>query len=193
MSIKVYGTLQYPDKFLARAGKSVAVLDESILSIVKNLYATLAAQQNCAALAATQLGVDLCITVINHSIVMDGFISCSALDGSASDFISQDNPRPLCLINPIIISRSADMVNEAEGCMSVGGDIRERVKRNRQVSCEFLSDENEKLIVVAEGFLSRCIQHELDHLQGRLFIDNLSPLKRKLVDRKFLKRTKQKS
>ena len=188
----IYDTLQYPDKLLSVPGKEVEVVDDEVKKVVDKLFRTLAAQTNCAALAATQLGVELRMTVINHSIVKDGFIECLDSNGEKSDFISVDKDQPICLINPKIIFRSEEMVNIHEGCMSVGGKIHERVKRNKVVHCEFLSENNKVLIVKADGFLSRCIQHELDHLDGMLFIDRLSPLKRKLVDIKFTKRTKNK-
>ena len=191
MSSDVYSILQYPDKLLSRPGKQIEKIDANIKSTVAKLYRTLAAQSNCAALAATQLGVELCITVINHSIVKDGFISCTTATGDLVDFFDPAEVRPVCLINPVITARSTELVNEHEGCMSVGGKIYEPVKRNKQVTCEFLTENNLKLILVAEGFLSRCIQHELDHLQGKIFLDRLSSLKRKIVDRKFLKRVRK--
>lgn len=188
----IYDTLQYPNKLLSRPGKEVELLDDEIKKIVDKLFKTLAAQTNCAALAATQLGVELRITVINYAIVKDGFIECLDSNGESSDFISVDKNQPICLINPKIVFRSEEVVSIHEGCMSVGGKIHERVKRNKIVHCEFLSENNQILTIKADGFLSRCIQHELDHLDGLLFIDRLSPLKRKLVDIKFTKRVKNK-
>ena len=74
--------------------------------------------------------------------------------------------------------------------MSVGGRISERVKRHADIKVTALNAQGEAFELEAKGFLSRCIQHEMDHLEGKLFIDHLSPLKRKLVDRKFSKRTR---
>ena len=189
MKNSIYPTLQHPNKLLERPGKDVVKIDDKI---VKKLFATLAAQTNCAALAATQLGLELRITVINHSIAMDKLISCTDLNNNPIDYISVDHERPVCLINPKIIQRSEAMLNEIEGCMSVGGKIRERVKRNKQVVCQCLNEHGQEILITAEDFFSRCIQHELDHLDGKLFIDHLSPLKRKIVDRKFNKRTRKK-
>jgi peptide deformylase len=189
----IYKTLQYPDKLLTRPGREVVSLDDKTKEIIAKLFVTLEHQTNCAALAATQLGVDLRITVINHAIVKDGLLECTTLAGDESDFVSVKKEQALCLINPKIIYRSEEMVNIHEGCMSVGGKIHEKVKRHKLVKCEFMAESGQVLVIKADSFLSRCIQHELDHLDGMLFIDRLSPLKRKLVDVKFTKRTKKKA
>ena len=189
MTNKIHQTLQHPNKLLSRPGKKITAIDQAS---IEKMYKTLAAQENCAALAATQLGVELRMTVINHAIAIDKLISCKDLSGNDVSFIDEAIVKPICLINPKIIDRSEEMLNEIEGCMSVGNNIRERVKRNKRVKCQFLTENGQELIIEAEGFFSRCIQHELDHLDGLLFIDRLSPLKRKMVDLKFFKRSKKK-
>ena len=164
----VYPILQHPDPRLSQPGQPVEEVNDEIRAIIKKMFATHYAQSNCAALAATQLGVPLRITVI--------------------DFSHEKN-EPLCLINPEIIERSTDMLNEFEGCMSVGGRINERVKRHQRIRVRALNEAGESFELEASDFLSRCIQHEIDHLDGILFIDHLSGLKRKMVDRKFARRT----
>jgi peptide deformylase len=168
--VEIYPILQHPDPRLSQPAEVVETVNDAIRIIVKNMFATHYAQKNCAALAATQLGVPLRITVIDFSEKKD---------------------EPLCLINPEIIERSDEMLNEFEGCMSVGGRIHERVKRHRNIRVNALNEQGESFELDAADFLSRCIQHELDHLDGTLFIDRLSPLKRKIVDRKFSKRLKK--
>lgn len=166
----MFDILQYPDPRLKRVGRPVEKVDDSIRNIVARMFKTHYAAKNCAALAATQLDMPdpPHITVI--------------------DFSERKNS-PLCLINAKIVA-SSGTVCEAEGCMSVSG-VYEKVKRAACVTVEAINERGETLHFTAEGFMARCVQHELDHLAGKLFIDSLSPLKRARLLRKFKKTRKQ--
>ena len=155
--------LQHPDPRLAIPGRHVEVVDDAIRKIVDDMFETHYAQKNCAALAATQLGVDLRITVI--------------------DFSEHKN-QPLCLINPEILSRSNETTFEPEGCMSVR-NIHEKVRRAEKVKVSALDRDGKKIEFDADGFMAKCIQHELDHLDGILFIKRLPKLKQKMINLKF--------
>ena len=132
-----------------------------------DMFETHYATDNCAALAATQLDFKdpLHITVIDFSPNKD---------------------QPFCLVNGKIIETSGEM-QEEEGCMSVGGGTYERVKRHAKIRVQAQDRHGKPLDFIAEGFMAKCIQHELDHLDSKLFIDHLSKLKRKRVDKKIEK------
>lgn len=160
--------LEYPDPRLKRVGKRVDVIDSRIEKIIEDMFETHYAQDNCAALAATQLDIDEApaITVI--------------------DFSEQRND-PVCLINPVL-SEPEGQTNEPEGCMSVRNvSVYEKVKRAQKIRVSALDRYGNVLDFVADGFLAKCIQHEVDHLNGTLFIDHLSRLKRSRIDTKYKK------
>ncbi len=159
--------LQYPDPDLQRKGVYVQdVSDPVIQKIIADMFETHYHAENCAALAATQLG----IPNAPHITVID---------------FSQEKNQPLCLINGEIIAREGE-IQEPEACMSIQG-IYEKVIRSTKITVRALDRHGNTLEFTAEGFMAKCVQHELDHLNGQLFIDRLSPLKRSRVDKKFEK------
>lgn len=166
--------LQYPDPRLRKKGEWVDKVDDVIRKIVDDMFETHYNTANCAALAATQLDFQdpKRITVIDFSPEKD---------------------KPLCLINPKIIAREGDII-EPEGCMSVR-EAYEKVKRSAKITVQALDREGSPIEFVAEGFMAKCIQHEIDHLDGILFIDHLPGLKRYKIDEAIekLNRRKKKS
>ena len=104
--------------------------------------------------------------------------------------ISEDKSNPLCLINPEIISSDGEEEME-EGCLSVPG-IYEKVSRADRITVRALNREGESFEMQTDGLLSVCIQHEMDHLEGKLFVDYLSELKRQRI-RKKLEKLRQKT
>ncbi len=167
--------LQYPDPRLRKKGERVEKVDAEIQKIVDDMFETHYNADNCAALAATQLNFKhpKKITVI--------------------DFSKEKN-QPLCLINPEIIAREGELTQE-EGCMSVGGgefqgSIYEKVTRAAKIQVRALDRNGNPLEFEAEGYMAKCIQHELDHLEGKLFIDHLSRLKKSRIDKKIAKMTR---
>jgi len=161
--------LQYPDLRLRRKSHKVTDVKSSrIKKIIKDMLETLANTGNCAALAATQLDIEQppSIIVINS---MD------------------DDDGVLCLINPQIIAQEGHDVAE-EGCMSVfQGDIYANVKRATKITVKTLDVHGKQVEFTEEGYLARCIQHEYDHLNGILYIDHLSKLKRAFLEKKMKK------
>jgi peptide deformylase len=155
----ILGILQYPDPRLKRVARRVDVVSDDIKKIVDDMFETYYAQENCAALAATQLDLEdpPAITVID---------------------VSANKNEPLCLINPEIIE-SRDETNEPEGCMSVAVvDAYEKVKRAKTITVRALDREGHMQEFEATGFLAKCIQHEMDHLVGKIFLDHLPSMKR---------------
>jgi peptide deformylase len=162
----IYKVLSYPDPKLKREGKKITNIDESIKTIIDNMFETHYAAKNCAALAATQLDMD----DPPHITVID---------------FSKNKDQPLCIINGEIIEKSGSHT-EAEGCMSVFPDqVSATVTRATTIKVKYLDQFGKEQILVATDFMAKCIQHELDHLNGKLYIDHLSNLKRNIVEKKI--------
>jgi peptide deformylase len=145
--------LHYPDKRLRTEAKPVAQVDDSIRQLVRDMLETMYAAPGIG-LAATQVNVHQQVIVID---------------------ISEDRSQPLCLINPEIIHQEGTETCD-EGCLSVP-DFYESVQRAEKVAVRALNEKGESFTLDADGMLAVCIQHEMDHLQGKLFVDYLSPLK----------------
>lgn len=161
--------LEYPDPRLRTRAKKVTDVKNPVLQQnIQDMFETLYNTPNCAGLAATQLDIKdpYFVTVIDVSI---------------------DKSQPLCLINAEIISANGS-VTESEGCMSVyPDDIHAEIIRAEKIVARALNREGETIEMEADGLLAKCIQHEIDHLQGKLYIDHLSALKRERVDKKVAK------
>jgi peptide deformylase len=156
---------KYPDPVLQQPAEPVSVFDDELRTFVADMFETMYAAQGIG-LAAPQVGASKRITVIDLSF--------------------QKNPEEkLVLINPEIISREGKLMEE-EGCLSFP-EIREKVPRAALVRVRAQNEFGEWFEKDAEELLSRCFQHEIDHLDGVLFIFRISPLKRDLALRKIRK------
>lgn len=164
--------LQYPDPRLRTKGKKVTDFGKETQQMIDDMFETHYATANCAALACTQLDFKnpKHITVI--------------------DFSEQKN-QPLCLVNAEIIEKSGEQTSP-EGCMSVSGGAYEKVTRAAKIHVKAQDRFGKPLDFEAEGFMAKCIQHELDHLNGKLFIEYLSYLKRMLIKKKIEKLGREK-
>ncbi len=155
--------LHYPDKRLRTVARPVEQVSDSIRRLVDDMFETMY-QAPGIGLAATQVDVHQRVIVID---------------------ISETKDQPLCLINPEIIK--SDGTEECEeGCLSVP-EIYETVQRAETVTVKALNQEGEEFILDVGDMLAVCIQHEMDHLVGKLFVDYLSPLKRQRLKKKILK------
>ncbi|MBW2604327.1 MAG: peptide deformylase [Deltaproteobacteria bacterium] len=161
----------YPDKFLSQPTQPVENIDGNIQDLIENMAETMYSAPGIG-LAAIQVGINKSLLVYDVSV--------------------KDEERSLqALINPRIISRQGSILSEDEGCLSVP-DFRADVKRSTAVLVEGV-DRNEKpLRIEAEGLLAVVLQHEIDHLNGILFIDRISSLKRGMYKRKILKNLRKK-
>ncbi|HUA78686.1 MAG TPA: peptide deformylase [Acetobacteraceae bacterium] len=121
-------------------------------------------------LAAPQVGVDLAVTVI--------------------DLMPDDKPNPIALINPEIVAASAELAAREEGCLSLPGQYAE-VTRPARVKVRYEDPSGARHEIEAEGLLAACLQHEIDHLNGILFVDHLSALKRNIILRRLAKERRQ--
>lgn len=170
--MSVIKILQYPQDLdlLRRKGKKVTVFDEAFSKIVEDMFQTLYKANNCAALAATQLD----IPDAPHVTVID---------------FSPEKNKPLCLVNAKITSRDGTDVLR-EGCMSVnsrkGKSIASGIERASEITVEAQDKDGNTMVLNESGFMARVIQHELDHLDGKLYIDYITGLRRKILERKIL-------
>ncbi len=156
--------LCYPNPKLHTVAKPVHEVDARIKTLISDMLATMYEAKGIG-LAATQVDVH------ERLIVID---------------VSEERDAPLVLINPEIIWKSAETHLNEEGCLSVPG-IYDGVKRFDAVKVKALDGEGTSRMVEAEGLLSVCIQHEMDHLLGKVFVEYLSPLKRNRIKTKMLK------
>ena len=156
--------LRYPDDRLRTQAKSVEKFDDRLLKLVDDMFETMYEAPGIG-LAATQVNVHQQIVVID---------------------ISQDKSQPLCLINPEIIKRDGEEIMAEEGCLSVP-DIYDKVQRDELVTVKAFDQHGKEFTLQAAELLAVCIQHEIDHLQGKLFVDYLSPLKQQRYRKKLEK------
>ena len=160
--------LRYPDPRLHTVAKPVAAVDDRIRRLVDDMLETMYAAEGVG-LAATQVDVH------ERVIVMD-----------TSD--AHDEPR--VLINPEIVARSEEMMLGDEGCLSVP-QVYDKVPRHARVTVRALGRDGQPYEFEAEGLTAVCVQHEMDHLLGKVFVEYLSPLKRERIRSKMLKKTRE--
>ena len=157
--------LQYPDPRLHTVAQPVAQVDERIRQLVDDMLETMYEAKGVG-LAATQINVHERVVVIDTS---------------------EERNDPLVLINPEIIWASDEMIVWEEGCLSVP-TIYDKVDRHAKVRVRALNREGETYEFEGEELLAVCVQHELDHLKGKVFVEYLSPLKRNRIKTKLAKR-----
>ena len=158
------------DPVLRREADPVETFDADLAELVRDMFETMYEAPGIG-LAATQIDVH------ERIVVMD---------------VSEDGSEPLVLINPEIVRRADSRDIAEEGCLSIPG-YADNVARAEAVTLRAQGLDGEAFEVEAEGLMARCIQHELDHLDGRLFIDYLSELKRKRLRRRYEKVARQRS
>ena len=159
--------LRYPDPRLHTIAKPVATVDARLQTLVDDMLETMYAAEGIG-LAATQVNVH------ERLIVLD---------------TSEERDKPLVLINPEIIWASDEKKINDEGCLSVPG-IYDGVERAVSVKVQALDLDGKTQVHEADGLTSVCIQHEMDHLMGKVFVEYLSPLKRNRIKTKMIKQIK---
>ena len=163
----ILNVLHFPHPNLRKKATLIEAIDAGIRTLAENMQETMYAEGGIG-LAATQVDVH------KRVIVMD---------------LSETKDQPRVMINPEIIQRVGSEQMQ-EGCLSVPG-FYETVERAEKIRCRYLDLEGESRELDADGLLAVCIQHEIDHLDGKLFIDYLSPLKRQIIKKKIKKQEKQ--
>ena len=164
----ILSILCYPDPRLHKVAQPVEAVDDRVRGVLDDMLATMY-DANGIGLAATQVDVHERIVVID---------------------VSEDRDQPMVLINPEITWYSEEKLLGDEGCLSVPG-FYDGVERSAEVHVRALDRDGKSRVIEAEGLLAVCIQHEMDHLLGKVFVEYLSPLKRNRIKTKLLKQQKQ--
>lgn len=155
--------LRFPDERLRTVASPVEQVDKTIISLIDDMLETMLDEKGIG-LAATQVNVHKQVVVID---------------------VSEKQNEPLILINPVITHKDGLTISE-EGCLSVPNNYA-KVERAENISVKALDKNAKEFTLDADGLLAICIQHELDHLKGKLFVDYLSPLKRQRIKTKLEK------
>ncbi len=164
----ILNILEFPDPRLRTKAKPVQVVDDALRQLIDDMFETMYAAPGIG-LAATQVNVH------KRLVVMD---------------LSEDKSEPLVFINPQFETLTDELEPYQEGCLSVPG-FYENVERPQKVRINALNRDGEAFEMIAEGLLAVCIQHECDHLNGKLFVDYLSSLKRDRIKKKLEKQHRQ--
>lgn len=157
--------LHHPDPRLRQKAQPVTVFDAALQTLIDDMFETMYDAPGVG-LAATQVGLALRLAVMD----------CSE---------DKDQPLPMVIINPEILNPD-DRVEMEEGCLSVPG-IADKVQRYNRLTLRALDRQGQPFELAAEGLLAQAIQHEIDHLDGKLYIDYLSALKRERITKKLAK------
>lgn len=160
--------LQYPDRRLHKVAKPVAQVDDRIRTLVRDMAETMYAAPGIG-LAATQVDVHERVVVID---------------------VSEDGDDLHVLINPEILWKSDEQQVYEEGCLSVPG-IYDEVQRSARIRVRALNEQGQAYEFDAEGLLAVCVQHELDHLMGKVFVEYLSPLKQNRIRTRLRKQERE--
>lgn len=155
--------LEFPDERLRKKAVEVSSVDSTVKKLVDDMLETMYHAKGIG-LAATQINVQQRVIVID---------------------VSEEKNAPLCLINPVILAKDGSEESE-EGCLSVPGFF-EKVKRAERIKVKALDKEGQPFEIEADELLAVCIQHEMDHLEGKLFVDYISSLKRQRIKKKLEK------
>lgn len=160
----ILNILEFPDPRLRTVAKPVVEVDDALRSVLDDMFETMYAA-NGIGLAATQVNIH------QRIVVMD---------------LSEEKNEPLVFINPQFEALTEELLPYQEGCLSVPG-FYENVERPQRVKITALDRDGQPFEMIAEGLLAVCIQHECDHLDGKLFVDYLSMLKRNRIKSKLEK------
>lgn len=161
--------LEFPDSRLRTVARPVKNVDGKLANLADRMLETMYEAPGIG-LAASQVNVHQRLLVVD---------------------VSEEKNRPLILINPEIVAREGE-IETAEGCLSIPG-FYEPVMRSAQIQVSAVGRDGEEFTTEASDLLAVCIQHEMDHLEGKLFVDYLSSTKRQLIRKKLLKLQKQRA
>lgn len=193
MSANLYDIVLHPDSVLKQKAQPIENIDADVKVQVERMFATMYKAQGIG-LAANQVGI------LNRVFVMDTEQSstrhhapCCTEEGCSTgehDDMSIEKGKPIAMINPEIIWSSEELTPYQEGCLSLPDQYGD-VIRPEKVRVKYIDENGQEQELEAEGLAAKCIQHELDHLNGVLFIDHLSMLKRNTLIRKLNKLKKE--
>ena len=173
----IHDIVVYPDKRLKLVSEEVTAFDETLHTLLDDMYETMIAK-NGVGLAAIQIGVAKRVLVVNVPLESDE---------EGVDLQPKENT--LEIINPVITYRSDEKIKFQEGCLSVPG-FYEDIERHAMVTIAYQDRYGEPFTIEDDAFLAVALQHEIDHLDGKLFIEKLSYIKRKKFEKEWKKREK---
>lgn len=165
----ILSILEFPDPRLRKTASPISTIDDDLRTLIDDMFETMYAAPGIG-LAATQVNVH------KRLLIAD---------------VSADQIEPHAFINPEIIEKDGEIVTE-EGCLSVPGYY-EEVQRAEHIRVRFENRDGEQVEMEAEGLLAVCVQHEVDHLDGKLFVDYLSEAKRQQIRKRLIKDRRQNS
>ena len=166
----------YPDKRLKLISKEVEVFNGALHDLLDDMYETMRAK-NGVGLAAIQVGIDQRVLIINVPLEVE--------DGEHD----QPKENTLEMINPVIVEKDGTEKFQ-EGCLSIPG-VYEDVERAKHVKVEYFDRDGNKQSIDDDGFLAVAMQHEIDHLDGKVFIEKLSYIKRKKFEKEWKRKLKE--
>jgi peptide deformylase len=170
-TVETLPILLVPDPILKARSRPVGAADmERVRGLIPRMFATMYRAPGIG-LAAPQIGAGLRFAIV--------------------DLMPDDKPTPMVLINPEVIGRSEALATREEGCLSLPGQYAD-VTRPARVAVRYTDADGARRQLEAEGLLAACVQHEIDHLDGILFVDHLSALKRNMILRRLAKELRQK-
>jgi peptide deformylase len=161
--LSILTILEFPDERLRKKAVEVSSVNSAVKKLVDDMLETMYHAKGIG-LAATQVNVQQRVIVID---------------------VSEEKNAPLCLINPVILTKDGSEESE-EGCLSVPGFF-DKVKRAERIKVKALDKQGQPFEIEADELLAVCIQHEMDHLEGKLFVDYISSLKRQRIKKKLEK------
>lgn len=162
----ILNILHFPDPQLRKKATPIKTVDEDIQNLAKNMLETMYANHGIG-LAATQVNIQQRLVVID---------------------LSENKDQPIYLVNPEILQLEGNIPSQ-EGCLSIP-EYYDTVNRAEKISYCYQDLRGKQIELTASGLLSVCIQHEIDHLDGKLFVDYLSPMKRRILSKKIEKKKK---
>jgi peptide deformylase len=171
----IHDIVIYPDPRLKQISQEITAFDEELHALLDDMYETMIAK-NGVGLAAIQIGIPKRVLIVNVPI-----------DQGEDKPAIQPPENTLEIINPVITYRSEEMIRFEEGCLSIPGYYAE-VERHAMVTIEYRDRHGNPHVIEDDAFLAVALQHEIDHLEGKLFIEKLSYTKRKKFEKEWKKR-----
>ncbi|MDR2684692.1 MAG: peptide deformylase [Prevotellaceae bacterium] len=172
----------YGSSILREVAKPVEKNFPDLKELLANMYETMR-KADGVGLAAPQIGLSLRMFVVDVTSLKD--------DKDLKDDLAR-SPNALTVINPEIIERSDEMVTRGEGCLSLP-QIHEKVARSNKIKIKYFDEDFQEHAEEFEGFFARVIQHEFDHIEGHVFTDRISPIRKQMIKSKLLNIVKRKT
>ena len=184
--MKILPIITLPDPRLKKKSESIEIVNNEIKTLMDNMLHTMYKAPGIG-LAAPQVGINKKIIVMDVSPRPE----LKGYQKEKNEKETKPKPNPLQMVNPEITWLSNEKKSGEEGCLSIPG-VMDDITRSKECKVQYIDKNNESQKLKATGLLARCIQHEIDHINGVLFIDHLSKIKKDIILRKLQKKKKEK-